>query len=139
MISDVYGYTQTPTCPGPEVLVTLTTPLGQRVGKGISCKAVFDSGSPMTCMPEYMVRELVRMQLALREVGYVNVRGVNSSNRNGRRRSKYEIIIQIGACVFLVEVVTVNRHYILIGRDILNNFEFVLDGPNKGWRAYVKC
>lgn len=139
MFKSNYGYTQTADSPCPEIVVQISTPY--RINSGttiISCRAIIDSGSPITCIPEVTINQLKEMGASITSVGEVRVGGVTS--KKGENKSLFRMAIKIEGCIFSpIKVIALNRPYVLIGRDIINGFEVRLDAPNYSWEANGIC
>jgi predicted aspartyl protease len=82
---------------------------------------VLDTGSTVTVIPESLVRHL-----RLRQTGYNPLRGVTGSRT---QTPLYLARLEVAGVLFdIIEVAGMNFPHILLGRDILNQFDITLRG-----------
>ena len=87
-------------------------------------QALIDSGASGTTIPDKLVSKL-----ALRKIGETKASGYNGQVE---RRNIYSAdILFLGFTFNKHPVVAVPRTYALIGRDILNRYKTILDGPRR--------
>ncbi len=119
-----YGNTQHSVSPSPEALVKISNP--SDFSKICDVMGIIDSGAVMTCIPESILSQLGKLTYSS-----VSIRDINGNIIN---RKTYIIDIQIEDYqIKNVEVIVVPKRYTLIGRDIINQFKIVLDGPKLQW------
>jgi len=85
-------------------------------------QALIDSGASGTTIPETLVPKL-----ALRKISEIDTSGYDG--RTARRSIYSADIVFLGFVFSKHPVVAVPRDYALIGRDILNRYKTILDGP----------
>jgi Retroviral aspartyl protease. len=115
-------YSRIVTPPSPICSVTLS--YDDRSG---DYGAILDSGADFTCVPAGIVRAL-----ALRKITDIDVGG--STNKNFQKRGVYRVNLEfLGFVIAHHRIVSIEGagvgDYILIGRDILNRYRLLLDGP----------
>jgi predicted aspartyl protease len=119
----VFNYVGTESPPAPYVLVSIGRPDGTTITNDIPAKV--DSGADRTVLPKLLVE-----QLRLDEVEQREFAGLG-----GHRVSMaiVRVLITIKECTPLEvnAASTDGEPYILLGRDVLNTFRIVLDGPNR--------
>lgn len=124
-----YGNLQTNVSLGPQCLIHIYNPTDAHIGLNIS--AIIDSGAAITCISEECVRQLgnlVRMpslQIKTSTNGICSV----SSYIIGLRFPEFDESFQD------LRVISMPRkRYAIIGRDILNRYKIVMDGPSSTFR-----
>lgn len=124
-----YGKTQTTHSPAPEVSILVRSP--GKAEPGAFIQGVIDTGAVITCLP-------IELAGFLRTDVY-NWRTVTFASGSQRVKS-VSVHLRIGECDFVEhEVLLVERPYALIGRDIINQFELTLNGPDLTWRVNGQC
>ena len=115
-----YRYSSS-TPPGPAVLLNLAHPVsGQRLE---DVSALVDSGADQSVIPERIVEALGLLQID-QEI----VRGFDGSSQI---LATYLVVLQIRDLAPVeIEVLASSRvPYAVVGRDVLNRYKVVLDGP----------
>lgn len=124
-----YGTLQSSEFLGPEAMVQINT---RMIG------AIVDTGAVLTAIPEHIINRLGPLSYSL-----VTVRLANGEERDARTAMVRIRVTSddIGNAIDIsepIEVVVIdnsfNRRYALIGRNILNRYRLVLDGPQEIWR-----
>ena len=112
--------------PVPRLMVKISSPRDVNISKNIM--AIVDTGASKTCVPSDLIR-----YLGCIEYRNVNVYGVTG----GPNRRKIVIVhMKLSECEYKnFEVLEIDRGYAVIGRDILNDYNLLFDGPNKAWRV----
>ena len=109
--------------PAPIIEVTLGWPGGSATGNEAKRKALVDSGSSRTCIPEKLANTL-----GLQVCGHVRVGGVTGTDV--RPVYPTDVTIQ-GIGTFTVQAIGLDQDKPLLGRDIINQRRILLDGPAK--------
>jgi hypothetical protein len=124
-----YGYLQSNVTSGPQCLIHIYNPTDVRFGLNIS--AVIDSGAVITCISEEWVQKLgnlVRMPSMEIKTSTNAVYSVES----------YIVSLQFPEFdedIQNLRVISIPRKkYAVIGRDILNRYKIVMDGPSSTFR-----
>lgn len=117
-----FRYVGTESPPAPYVLVTVGRPDGVTLAADVPAKV--DSGADRTVVPTPLAR-----QLSLDEVDHRSFQGLGGHMVN---LSIFRLRVTIRGCPTLdVDAAgSDGEPHILLGRDVLNNFRAVLDGPN---------
>jgi predicted aspartyl protease len=122
-----FSYNRSKKHPRPELSVRVRNP--QRRGDSnslVSIDAFIDSGADMTCIPQSTLQNLGNLPK-----GHVTVQGINDK----RKVTTYFVDIEIVDDELLrIEVVAAPHSKAVIGRDILNKYKVVLNGPNNNWK-----
>jgi hypothetical protein len=118
-----YTYLNVLNPPAPFVYVTLSNPLDGREQK--DCPAQVDHGADRTVLPESLV-----IALGLPRTGTLVVGGLGGTVHH---LSLHAVNLQIHNLVPLSVVVACNagEPWILLGRDVLNSYRVLLDGPGE--------
>ena len=124
-----YGSLQTNRVLGPQCLIHIYNPSDASTGLDIS--AIIDSGAPATCIPEECVRQLgnlvrlppVDLKTSTNEIFSAKVYII------GLRFPEFE-----ASFPDLMVISIPNIKYARIGRDILNRYKVVMDGPSSIFR-----
>ena len=118
-----YRYNQQIDPPGSFVLVNVSTGDGSQSVDQVPAQV--DTGADLTVVPDSVVR-----QLRLASRGDMTISGFGA---DPEMRPTYLVQIQVhDLTAFKVEVLSdPTGSYILLGRDVLNHFRLVLDGPNQ--------
>ena len=106
--------------PAPIIKTQISHPSGKY--EEINFEMQIDSGADMTCIPESIVELIPNLRS-----GSINVLDYNGKLTT--RITKY-IIIVIGNQRLLTNAILVENEIGLLGRDILNKYRTILDGPN---------
>lgn len=119
MIRYIYNTQKEP--PAPFVRLTLRQP---RTGAELSVPAQIDTGADITILPQSVVESL-----DLDYQGVVEIKGVGGSLQTLIR---YSVLASIhdSPQVGLNALAHSEEEWVLLGRDVLNAFRLVLDGPN---------
>ena len=116
-----YGYTTYSTLPAPFAHVALRCP--QTGNTSQETAAQIDTGSDFTVLPGKLVDEL-----QLQSMGITQVAGLGGHiSRVGVYR--VDVTIRSLPTVRIKAVRNDNELFVLLGRDVLNHFRLVLDGP----------
>lgn len=116
-----YIYNQQLVPPAPLVPVGVSNP--QRTGEGVESPALLDTAADRTVIPQELVESL-----HLLTVRYLSVAGLG-----GRETRLPDFVIRLAvrqAPPLTIELVACpGEPFVLLGRDVLNQFRIVLDGP----------
>lgn len=120
-----YGTLQSTECLSPEIDIYAYSPSeGELVRRA---NAMLDSGAVMTCVPKWVIDRL----------GPLTYSSVRVRLANGELRDAITAVIRIRVASHdipnRIEVVIIDKEYALIGRDILNRYRVMLDGPEERW------
>jgi predicted aspartyl protease len=101
-------------------------------------KAIIDTGATITCVPISVIEAIGHQNLNATSKKVV---GAFRSRRAIVERESYTLNLRLGNCYFEnIEVVVLHEiEYGLIGRDILNDFRIIFDGPRDAWTVEAKC
>lgn len=126
----LYGNVQAQHIIGPQVDVLVSSPIDDKMGKIIP--GIVDSGATITCIPVGEIEDLGGGQDLV-----VMPRMVKKGNDIiTQQQPVYIVNMEIAGCQFNNhEVIATKRKYILIGRDILNDYSIRFDGPGREWEA----
>ncbi len=117
-----FHYVQAESPPGPYVLVSVARPGGPDAG--IELPAKVDTGADRTVVPTSLAGQLKLDEVERREFEALG----------GHRvvMAIFRVMLTIRGCSPLVVNAAGNdgEPHILLGRDVLNNFRILLDGPN---------
>jgi predicted aspartyl protease len=105
----------------------------------VKAKALIDTGASITCVPQTLINQIGRAKLV---ATVKKVRGAFGDHKTNTERESYVLDIRLDKCHFRgIEVVVLSpdREYALIGRDILNGYSVTFDGPNSLWQVDAKC
>ena len=107
--------------PAPVIVVAVIHPAS---GETESIRFMLDSGAYMTVVPDRTIR-----RLGLQRVGVTNVTGFGSA----ARAWIYATLLQepTRATPQMCRVLSWDRPYGLVGRDLLSDWRVVLDGPRR--------
>ena len=93
-------------------------------GESLPEKGKLDTGADKTAIPKYLVNKL--------NLQKHDERTVKLANGTEVLENMYFVYIKIGETKFeLMEVVALDRNYVLVGRDLINLWTLTLDGKNK--------
>ena len=112
-----------PPAPCADVEVTGSRPI---TGVIRIVKSLLDSGADMTCIP----KNAIPRECALR---YSFAEAVDFEGNRYRRKTWYLTLRLCGQHFPNVQTLELNSDTGLIGRDVLNSFRLVLDGPCLEW------
>jgi predicted aspartyl protease len=116
-----YNYNQQVQPPAPFIYIEVTAPTQPTRAERIP--ALIDIGADITAIPQRLVN-----QLSLVKFSEVGVGGFRS---DAEPADTFLVTLQIHEWhIEAIEVVSDNGGYALLGRDVLNQFLLVLDGPN---------
>ena len=116
-----YRYNQQQQPPAPFVYVTVHTPDHTRASE--RCPALLDSGAAITVIPAEVAEQLALVKYS--EVALADWMDVTVTV------SAYWVNLTLHEMpVNGVKVVAAQVSYIILGRDVLNQFHMTLDGPN---------
>lgn len=117
-----YSYNTQINPPGPFVFVQLRRPRSEHVLSGIPAQV--DCAADRTVLPTSLVRQLQLVELdripAAGLAGHVEMVTTHA----------VEIGIEL-LPLYTVEVLAADEPYVLLGRDVLNRYRVVLDGPRQ--------
>ena len=112
------------TIPVPEALIEISNPANP--SKSCQVNALVDSAADMTFIPESDIKSLGNLVS-----GIIKIRDANGNIKTMRT---YFINLKIAEYNLPgLEVIAIPFTNALLGRDILNRFKIVLDGPNQKW------
>jgi predicted aspartyl protease len=118
-----YGQLQCNEIPSPQDFLSLLSP--SHDNGAIQVEVILDSGARMTCLPEKIVDSLGH-----RIYTYKTIKTPSGKSK----RKMYVLDIEFGGKVFEnTRVIGLDYNYGLLGRDILNKFKIILDGPQSDW------
>ncbi len=127
-----YGYTQNHGTPGPESKIIIIAPHSSK--RTSTTNAIVDSGAVISCIPESILTDIDQNNLDY------SIKNVQGPFGGIRERKTYFVSIRIGACLFdRIEVLSIEKHYAIIGRDLLNSYKVSLDPINKIWSVKNQC
>lgn len=116
-----YRYNRQVTPPAPFVYVTVRLPGAE--GPGVNYPAQIDTGASRSIIPGQLVEEL----------GLTSVRQTQVMGFGGHVSPVPTYLIEIGVRELplqLIEVIgSTGEPFCLLGRDLLNGFRLILDGP----------
>lgn len=93
-------------------------------GESLPEKGKIDTGADKTGIPKYLVGRL--------NLQKHDERTIQWGNGTQTREDMYFVYIGIGETKFeLMEVVALDKNYVLVGRDLINLWTLILDGKNK--------
>lgn len=113
-------------CPSPIARIEVSNPYDSK-NKLKNVKAILETGAGVTSIPESIIKELGSLQYTT-----ISVRSPLDRNRIISKRL-YSVIIELDGQENEVEVLTIPRDYAIIGRDILNQYKIILNGPEETW------
>ena len=99
-------------------------------------RALVDTGATITCVPEKVIADLGRRNLWATRIKVSGAFGPKLG------REAYLIDIRLANCYFhKIEVVVLpsGKDYAIVGRDILNRYRIIFDGPRQSWVVDAKC
>ena len=118
--------------PAPQVMITVRSPVSEP-GVPVQVQAILDSGAAMTMVPSSVILELGDNL----EKGVRQCKGAIGPMQ---LVPMWTVHLTIGSCEFKdVKVLETDHGYALIGRDILNQYKVVMDGPAKEWTTTSAC
>lgn len=129
-MSGPFPYLQSINPPAPGCSVTLS--YDDRSG---DYEAIIDSAADITAVPAHIVKAL-----GLRKIAEIEIGG--STDRDFRKQSVHRVNLEFLGLVFAyhkivsLEGAGIGDH-ILIGRDILNRYRVVLDGPTREFTKFT--
>ena len=131
----VFDYNNNIIPPAPFLEVSFLTPIPLNVKNSIVSHAIIDSGASISVIPKSIV-----VKLELKYIDVIETRGFRSSDFEDNNKNKgeeqksyvYPIVITIESLGnFITKVITWDEEYSLIGRDLLNKWLVLLNGPDK--------
>lgn len=130
----VFYYNNNIIPPAPFLEVSFLTPVPLSVKNSIISHAIIDSGASISVIPKS-----IAVKLGLKHIDEIEVRGFKSdlddNNKNKGEKPKsyvYPILITVESLGnFITKVVTWDEQYAIIGRDLLNKWLILLNGPDK--------
>jgi hypothetical protein len=131
----VFDYNNNIIPPAPFLEVSFLTPILLNVKNSVASHAIIDSGASISVIPKSIV-----VKLELKYIDVIETRGFRSSDFEDNNKNKgeeqksyvYPIVITIESLGnFITKVITWDKEYSLIGRDLLNNWLVLLNGPDK--------
>lgn len=109
--------------PAPVIEVVFSPPVEGAQRREVPAQALIDSGADGTCIPQRIADEL-----GLQHVDETDVQGITGPRE---RAPVYAASVRIeGIGKFIVRASAVGGE-VLLGRDIINRWRLLLDGPNK--------
>ena len=106
--------------PAPFVDVQITDPA---TGETLTLRAKLDTGASMSVLPEAVAEEL-----SLEPMGRIYCYGYDGSEST---RPTYFVSLQVmGLLIPMLETVSAPRQDVLLGRDVLNQFNITLRGKD---------
>ena len=131
----VFDYNNNVIPPAPFLEVLFFTPISLKSKKGIKSYAMIDSGAYISVIPKS-----IAIKLDLKYIDVIEAKGFRNSDfennsQNKREKEKsyvYPILITIESLGdFTTKVITWDEEFALIGRDLLNKWLVLLNGPDK--------
>lgn len=131
----VFDYNNIVIPPAPFLEVSFLTPISLDAKNSMVSQAIIDSGASISVIPKS-----IAVKLELKYIDVIEARGFRSSDFEDNNKNKgeeqksyvYPIVITIKSLGnFITKVITWDKEYSLIGRDLLNNWLVLLNGPDK--------
>ena len=118
-----FHYVGSETPPAPYVLVTVARPDGASATADVPAKV--DTGADRTVIPTVLAERLQLDEVERRE--FEGLGGYRVS------LALLDVLITVRGCppVWVTAAGSAGEPYILLGRDVLNRYKIVLDGPNQ--------
>ena len=119
----VFNYNDSFYPSAPILEVSFSAPISLNLKQCIKSHGMIDSGASMTMIPQWIADKL--------ELKYTNK--INVTGATGEQESNvYPILIVVEPLGnFITEVITWDKEFALIGRDLLNQWLILLNGPDK--------
>jgi predicted aspartyl protease len=108
--------------PAPFVLAVVSNPDGSASASDLPAKV--DTGADQTVIPSALAG-----QLALKEVGRLVLAGLGG-HRTELPLYEIRLVIRELAPIVIEVAASDGEPHIILGRDVLNRYKIVLDGPN---------
>jgi predicted aspartyl protease len=112
--------------PSPIARIKVSNPYSSK-NEVKNVKAILDTGGGITCIPQSIIKELGSFVYTT-----IKVRSPLDINKIILRRL-YSVIIEFDGQENAVEVLDIPKDYAIIGRNILNNYKIILNGPEETW------
>lgn len=105
--------------PAPVISIEISNPSNKR--QNYQEKALLDTGADFTCIPSDVLNNLTLVKMReVRLAGY--------EEKDFEVKSTYSINLKFNGFEDITEVVAIDSGSPIIGRDILNKLELILDG-----------
>ncbi len=110
--------------PAPTIKCSISSPADRLETEPVSVTGLLDSGAAITCVPLEIVKEL-----GLRPVDQKEIKAYDGRSE---KQYVYSAVIYLPTHESLItKVIGVKLNHALIGRDILNRWKLILNGPQK--------
>lgn len=125
-----YGQQQSAQVPGPETrLIVLIDSRDSEDINAVELDAILDTGADACCIPKDQISSLKTAGRILRH----NQRLVRTI-KGIVRVPIYECDVEfLGERYRKIELLESEKRYAIIGRNLLNHYKILLDGPNQRW------
>ncbi len=121
-----YGNTQSAVLPAPEIEIEAISPTNDRLRVKFVC--VVDTAATISAIPRKLIERMEPLDYQTCQIAW--------GNGQTQRHKKVLVDIKIGGIRFQNQWVIANdKHYGLIGRDLLNAYILTCDGPKRIWET----
>jgi predicted aspartyl protease len=122
----IFDYNNNVNPPAPFLEISFLTPISQNLKSCIKSNAIIDSGASISVIPKRIAYEL-----ELKYIDEIKVKGFKGSES---KSYVYPILITIKSLGnFITKVITWDEQYAIIGRDLLNKWLILLNGPDNNF------
>lgn len=115
----------------PELEITVRSPDDDTAQEAI--QALVDTGAIATAVPLSMIERIGREKFIAEPVT------VRLADGKASQRTAYWVSLSLGNHSYRILAVAMEKEYVLLGRDVLNNYYLHLDGPNQVWGVDPSC
>jgi hypothetical protein len=129
LVSDAYPYEHQGKSPhAPYIQVKLSNPVNLK--NSIRCKALLDTGADRTFAPKRYLNQL-EVNVAGKPLFFNGFNNNDGKDSEKQGSNPYVISIELDQKVFKgIEVFDWSCDFVLIGRDLLNDFHIEFNGPS---------
>jgi|SRR6267142_3564059 len=121
-----YGYTQSPNLPAPEVSLAIQSPVRNDQKRDVVC--VIDTGACVSCMPRRILEQLELKDYTTRNIAW-------GSGRISTHRMFAVNLVVYSVLLNDIWILETDKTYGLLGRDVLNAYRLLCDGPSRKWNV----